>query len=68
VQLLELYRQAGIQDIHLEKDGSISGETDRLYYYPTTSYVKGVSIGIRDGKIMIDGTITKSVTNSGAII
>ncbi len=67
-QAIALLNNAGIYNLKVENNGSISGEQQVVRGLPQTDYIKNISIRIDGGKIVIGGEITNSVTDLGKII
>lgn len=59
---------AGIQNIQVEKDGSISGTRDGNNGMPTVQYLKNITIEMSNGLPDIDYALDHSVENTGAVI
>lgn len=67
-QTLELLRQAGIRNLQVEPDGSISGEQMSVNGLPQINHISGLEIRIEGTRIIIGGTISRSNTDVGKII
>lgn len=67
-QLKKLLTQSGIRNLHVEDDGTLSGETNQITHYPTTHQLKRIRIEIVDGKLKINADVTGSNENIGSVI
>lgn len=67
-QLRNLLTQSGIRNLHVEDDGTLSGETNQITYYPMTHQLKRIRMEIVDGKLKINADVTGSSENTGSVI
>lgn len=67
-QLRSVLRNAGIRNLRVEPDGSISGESDQITYYPTTHQIHNIRLEEVDGKLMINCNIGKGSEDIGKVI
>lgn len=67
-QLRKLLTQSGIRNLHVEDDGTLSGETNRITHYPMTHRLKRIRLEIVNGILKINADITESSENTGSVI
>lgn len=67
-QVREILSNAGITGLQVDENGEITGQTSKLHMYPTTTYLKCIQLVVKDGKIIIDATITSEHENTGSVI
>lgn len=67
-QAIAVLNEAGISNLRVEKDGSISGEHQVVGGLPQSDQIKKISLKIESGRIVIRGRISGSTTDSGKII
>lgn len=67
-QALDVLHEAGIIDLNLNTDGSISGYRSVIQGVPVNQNVENIRLHIAGGKIRIAGNITESVVDEGKMI
>ncbi len=67
-QVIDLLHKAGVQNLQVDKDGQISGETNEVYVYPTTTSLSNIHLALENGNIMIRAVITGNCENTGSVI
>ncbi|HEX9059684.1 MAG TPA: hypothetical protein VF941_05870 [Clostridia bacterium] len=65
---LSVLQNAGITDLHVEEDGTISGERSVERGLPQVDYIKNLSVQIINDRPVINGQVTRSVTDVGKVI
>jgi hypothetical protein len=59
---------AGVRNIQVEQDGSISGTRDGNNGMPTVQYLKNITVKMDNDHPEIDYTLDHSEENTGAVI
>ncbi len=67
-QAVSLLKRAGVHNLRVETDGSVSGEREVLRGLPQTDYISNLSMSIKKNKIVIGGEIKKTITDVGKVI
>jgi hypothetical protein len=64
----EALYQAGIYNLHLEADGTLSGERTDTSWYPRTDYLGNITVKREDGRMTVHGDVLNSVEDVGKVI
>lgn len=67
-QVIDLLYQAGISNLSLDDEGSVCGSMQVVRGLPATDYIRGLTIRIKEDKIVIDGKIVESIEDIGKVI
>ena len=67
-EAVSILYSAGISNLHVEEDGTISGSRTASTWYPEVEYIKNLSVQIVNDRPVINGNVTESVTDVGKII
>lgn len=66
-QALEILKTAGIHNLRVENDSSISGERSTVRGLPVVDTLRNIKILIKNDRIIVDGDITDTYTDLGKV-
>lgn len=67
-EAVDILYSAGISNLHVEEDGTISGSRTASGWYPQVEYIKNLSVQTVNDRPIINGNVAERITDVGKII